>query len=978
MSLVLANQPVAARVSGLVNRHNYARLVFGLGLTLAAGTIVLNLGWGLTAVVATTLATAAGVRFTWRLSRGVVVSAVSMMLWFTVALGLGFAADPVDLWTGGFAYYGAYLLGVPAITLMVWGTRRTDFGIGTTVSLAHAVLMVTVPARMVDMHNSAAPVAGVLLAAGVVWWRTRLAPGATMPKQRLRRIVTRARQIGLGIVSTILVVGAIMLGSAGTAHALWPFSNIANSVSDSVHDMLCGVTEPDISQKPVGAGPEAWFSNRNLAQIPAADGSIPDNAKDVALSSSDDMSRYTLYEIAGLRGLDWVNWQYDPGSTGNKPDNCSISAWMWTMAGNAVFTLNLYMLQATIALKELAQSTNPVAWLYDRTDSAVANMFVHFVVPMMSIAMMFSAIALGFGAARKGGSNTRDRLGKVGASIGVMVLGGFIFGGLSVTDSGPSLENPDGAGFYVAASFLDETLGGINNVISTAILSQIEGEGTDQSFCRVPGGNDENLGQRVSSCVLAETLGYRPWAIGQFGPSASKPIMVNNREANRYDGNITTIPTNQLGQPCPGNTVCAPTPGQTPAAVTSGIGLPCYTNFNLCEELRAYVIAQQGGPAISKRVNDCLGDADDYERVNADACIPYFAVGKQLSDKITQTGAGQNVSGDESDRAITIFSAYSGSNGLQRLTQASSSLVGTIVVAVTLLTLAIITLVWHMILFGLFMIGPVSFAIGSFMGKTNLVRTWVVDALHTFTARAAYSFAMTLIIFIICLVFRSDAIYAGMKIVLVALILYGFWKLIHKIDEHIRPDGGSMNMNVADATTQRMSQVGQSYRNNKLSRQLRQGAGGGRRSAARTIAARGGQAAVLAGTGTKASGRTLKGAGIGAVNALGGTHKANNEAARELGYGKGRLAARRVVTGITASTRGALHGGYQGARGRGPTYQRGSIRPIDQAAAVAKEVKFQAQFNAMRVKPVSPAEKLAAKNRAAAHRADPPSTGRFD
>ncbi|MFI9507329.1 hypothetical protein [Nocardia sp. NPDC052566] len=959
MNTTVGTQPFSVWL-GSHRRVAYQHFIIGLGGLLAAVTVTVNLGWGSTAVVATALAVVVAVRALWRWHRGVVVSAASTVVAWAVVWVFGIATDPVDMWMGGFAYYVSYLLVISATTMSVWASRRSDFGVGRTVVLAHVAVLATVPARLIDPSLSAAPVGAMVLAGVVVWWRTRLAPPAVVSRRRARRIADRVRRVVFAAVSTVLLAAALMFSSSGTAQAMWPFSIVSNSVSDSVHDMLCGVTTPSLAPKPVGSGPESWFSNRNLAGAAAGDGHIPDNAKDVVLKTDDDMSRYTLYEIAGLRGLDWVAWQYDPGSNSAKPENCSLSAWMWTMAGNAVLTFNLYLLQATIALKELSQSTNPVAWLYDRTDSAVASMFVRVVVPGMSIAMIFSAIALGVGVVRRGGAG-REILGKLGASIGVMAFGGFMFGGLSMTDAGPSLERPDGSGFYTVASTLDSTLGQLNSAIAAAVLSNINTDPNDNTFCRIPTGNEENLGQRVSSCVLAETLAYQPWAIGQFGPAGTKPI-----PAIAGDGTTATKPP--------------PPVTQSPLPIQVGDGsLPCYTKFGDCQDLRAYLIAQQGGPSITQQVNSCLGGGSNgYTRGYADACIPYFAVAKQLSTKIRVADKNQNNTGADSDAPVTMYTAYAGGDGQSRLTQASSALVGTIVIAITLLTLAVITLVWHMVLFALFMLGPVTFAIGSFMGKTQVVRTWTIDVIHTFTARATYSLAMTLIIYIVCLVFRSPSIYAGMKILLVALILYGFWKLIHRIDDYIRPDGGSLNMNVAGAATQQVSQASRSYRRSRVARELRrQRLGGGRRrtpalgrrvtAAARKV----GSDRSLWNAG-KASARTIGGAAVGAANALGGEHKANNEAARELGYSKPRMAARRLVTGVGVGTRGAIRGGYQGARGKMPTYQRGSLRPVDSAAAKAREAKFLVDYRLLAAKeaakeaaqrrlPRSPVDKLAAR-----------------
>lgn len=923
MTITLPRRPAFTAVAGtsvreLLRPRRQFRGWLALGAVFTIGAVVEQSGWRSALVIAVFLAAAVAVMVMWRRARSLLGALVSTAVWGVVTMVAGLSRSLVAMSGSGYLAYGAYLFGLLAVTVVVLRSRRPSHRPGLTIAVAHAALMSTLPLQMFVGAKAAAPLLGLAFAFVVVWFRLRSHDRAPLPDGKLPRRCMIGRQIVSGVLAVSILVLATVTAGGGTASALWPFSEVGNMVDEAI----CSITKPSLGQQDVGAGPEAWFSNRNLAEAPAKPGSTdppPEYAKDVHLGNEADMTQFTLYEIAGLRGLDWVPWQYSPDSDGDSPDQCSMSAWMWSMVGNLIFTINLYLLQATIALKELAQSSNPALFLYDATDSIVAHIYVHFVVPTMAIALIFGALMLGFSASRGGG---REQLGKVGASMGVMVLAGFMFGGLSLTDSGPSMEHPEGSGFYTVASTLDETVTAVNNALSAGIFSMIN-RNDEQAFCHVPTGTDKNLGQRLSSCALAETLAYEPWAIGQFGPQAKDMIEVNSDQSSntagvRYEDD----------------------------AATAGDGLPCYTNLDMCRDLRSYLIVQQGGPAISNMINQCMGDGD-FDRKKADQCIPWYAVGTQLADKVeVATNPDSDTTAVIKGDPVTMFSAFTGANGLQRVTQAASALAATGVTALGILPLSIITMVWHFALFGLFLLGAIVLLLATFSGKSAMAKTWVLTVVHTFGARFVYGLVMSLMIFIICAVFRMDSIYTGMKILIIAMVLFGLWKSIGKIDEKIRINGS--NAPNVGAHAQQGVRHTRDY--------ARRGARGGRRAVrpAAATARTGAAGAKRAAAGTAAvaagGGRAAKGTGVGTVNALGGKHKANVQAARESGHGKLRVGARRAVTGTVTGSAGAVKGAYQGARGNAPRYTRGTNRAVDNTRTGTKEAMFKTHFKALQVK----------------------------
>ncbi|WP_267204646.1 hypothetical protein [Rhodococcus opacus] len=913
------------------------RGVAAVSAVFTAAGILQEIGVVSTLVVASMLAGVAAVVVTWRRSPAHVLAMTSTLVYAGVVVALGTASSWLTMIEGGYSFFAAYLTGLVALAVIVLRSRRVGISPALTTFLAQTALMATLPIQL-WISSASAAIGGLLLGVGVVWWRQRLAPRRERSSRCARRIASRMWQVATAVVATLLVAATVMLGSAAPAGA-WGFSSITDAISEPVTEAMCGMTAPNLEQQPVGSGPEAWFSNLNLSgAVDVETGQRSDNAQDIRLAAGGDMTQYTLYEISGLRGLDWVNWQYSPDADGEaKPDQCSIPAWMWTMSGNAVFTVNLYLLQTTIALKEMAQAKNPVAWLYNQSNSVVANVFVNVALPLMGVAMAFAAITIGIAAVRGGG---RDAIGKAVASTVVMVLAGAMFGGIIADkNSSQSLDEPQGAGFYMVASMADTFIGQLNSGLTTAILSDLNDD-QGEEFCHVPPGNSQALGQRVSSCVLAETLAYRPWALGQFGPGGGRAIYVDEGTASAAVGQgVSGV---RYGQD----------------AVAKGDGLPCYVNLDMCRDLRSYLIVQQGGPAIGDLVTTCLNASNPKSLADAQQCVPYFAAGKVLADRVTAIGNTSDDGGeqgaDESTAragvdASTMYSAFTGTNGLQRLTQAASSLVATLVIAIALTSLSIITMAWHAMLFALFMIGVLVLALATFSGKSQMAKEWGFNVVHTFVARFVYGLIMTLIIWVICLVFRSDGIYTGMKIIIVGMVLFGFWKLIRKVDEKIRPKQGTVNVNMAEQARRGMAQT------KDMTTQ-----GAQRLSRVPGAVGRGTGSAVQAGgrvtkSSVVAGGRVVKGAAVGSVNALGGQHKANIEASKAMGHSGTRLMARRLVTAPVTGTAGAVRGAYQGARGRTPTYSEGSNRAVDSVARgakstakVTKEAQFLAQYTALR------------------------------
>ncbi len=117
---------------------------------------------------------------------------------------------------------------------------------------------------------------------------------------------------------------------------------------------------------------------------------------------------YTLYEVAGLRGLSW--WTIPLNVDGTR--NCSLWNYVWSQAGNLIFTVSKTALQVTIAIKEAAAADDPLKFLYDESGGAVSTVFAVFFVPVASLMFILAGIWAGINALRRKGHPSGPRRGR--------------------------------------------------------------------------------------------------------------------------------------------------------------------------------------------------------------------------------------------------------------------------------------------------------------------------------------------------------------------------------------------------------------------------------------------------------------------------------------------------------------------------------------------------------------------------------------
>ena len=587
--------------------------------------------------------------------------------------------------------------------------------------------------------------------------------------------------------SVLVVTVTVLLGAAGTVMASTSSANAdILGISGSVQDWICGIVNPAEPWEAVGDGPESWMSNRNLAgakQIPPihvdaagqaftavapATDVIPDTMDQLPALPPGD---YTLYEISGLRGLSW--WTIPLNVDGTR--NCSLWNYVWSQAGNLIFTVSKTVLQITIAIKEAAAADDPLKFLYDESGGAVATVFAVFFVPIASLMFILAGIWAGLNALRRKG--IRAALGAAAVAAGIIALAGFAY---TAAAGGTN-------GFRSVAGTVDTAISQVNAVATNALFDELA---KDSGACTLPDGPASAIrGQRITSCVLADALAYRPWAIGQFGGAGAGPI------------------------PLPGDWTVV-TPGADGAipieALRAEKALPCYvTAVGDCQDLRTYLIAQHGGVQIG----DTLSGQNGYLKCAASATqaftnSPAWMLIKSAAEQDGQSTAPLTLALSSacspmyrvfralSESNVTTAQAYAGDVGIARVTQAFSSLIGAAVTAVPVLITGIITMAWIALTFALYITGPFKLAFATYTGKAKMAKEWAGDLVHAWASRLAYGILLSLTILIIAWMLASTLSF-GLRLLWLGVILFFFWKLVQKVQELIRPGAASIAPNLA-------------------------------------------------------------------------------------------------------------------------------------------------------------------------------------
>lgn len=707
-------------------------------LVIGLVAVVFNLAAALvvTGLVATFHALRFGSR-RWPQAVGMVASILALQ---AAVVTFSLLLTPLFALSDSYELAGAFLIAPLVTALAAKVAPHRGVHLGWTVALSHLPMWAGLMASpwfpaSVSWLACLSTVLGLL----VVVMRSRFAQSTPSTERgRVKRRFAKAVSVGfIGILS------ASMLTLATSNNEAKAF-DMTFGLGDK---MLCGVVSPSLSPQPVGTGPEGFLANGNLAGLTPKDGeSTLMNVEMEEFDGGQGLSNYTLFEVAGLRGLSYVNWTKDKKGENT---NCAFQPWVSVTIGGFVNGLGLLGLQTVIALKEFSQVKNPFEPFYTSFTPAVTMM----ANVMFGLCGTAYVIGLMLFAARmiKGGNNLQRAARNATGAMMTTFIAAIAYGGLS---AGAAWNAPQGNGFYTVMSWLDKTAGTINAGISNEVLGSID-SGREAMCIKPSGGSAIQDGQRYSSCLLAEAMAYEPWALATFGPEGKTPIEPEEGSVPAEESQANEDALEDEGSATP---------------------LPCYNDYQDCNDLRTYLISQMGGPDITERMQKCLdnnqydSEADEEENQAAMvACDPYTAVANDLFAK-ANSGNG------------SLLSAYRAQgSGSNHFTQAFVSLISTSTVGVGVAIFATATVVFHARLLMLFFMGPITLTMASFKGVEHATK-WLSNLVQTVVVRVIYGIMTTIIIFTVAQISAMD-MDAGYRLLMLGLILFIAFKMVREADQ---------------------------------------------------------------------------------------------------------------------------------------------------------------------------------------------------
>lgn len=665
-------------------------------------------------------------------------SLVSFAATWTLAMLFSGVMGP-DLAMAGSHDLGAgFAIGAFLLTVLVWVAPAGNChrGWSTFIGLIPINVGMFIAAAW-PQHSGVTSLIAASLGCALIFLRLRHHAGQAMQNEDARK-KRRIRTVAAGIIGGILLMSVAAVATPPKANAMFGIFD----------DKLCSMMSPETTQEPIGTGPESWFPPKNFAQIPAqqTQEGVPNPPPylDTPLKMEGDLDKYTLFEVAGLRGLRFVNWTH----TASGGYDCSFGAFMSVNSGNSINTLSRAILQAVIALKEYSQTKNPFAALYAQF-SPMLDVFITIAMSAFGLLYMVSLIVLLFKLVKGGSLQTHG--GKLMGGLLAAFLFGVVYNGSILA---ASMENPNGSLFYEVMSDADSFVGTLNAAVASEVLDGIPD--AESSMCRKPEGGTNSVedGQRYSSCLMAEVIAYRPWAKAQFGISGERQIEPNVK----------------------------PVEGASNSKDGDPKALPCYNNYNGCSDIRSYLIAQAGGPSYIQDYEKCLSsngyeipgpddDADPPEIDQLRVCDPYYAVAedffqKQRTDKTKAQGT-------------EMLLSYTGRSG-GHASSAFFGLVAAVVVGGIIAVIAAATLMAHFQLLWLFLTGPFYF-LGAMLRGFEVVNKWGAQVIQTFILRMFYGFAVTGIILAISIIAVLD-VSSGFRMLLLGLMVGSVIKGLRKLD----------------------------------------------------------------------------------------------------------------------------------------------------------------------------------------------------
>lgn len=431
-----------------------------------------------------------------------------------------------------------------------------------------------------------------------------------------------------------------------------------------------------------------------------------------------DAERYTLYELNGMRGLNWSmtfkgkgDASEDNGDVGSGADDCEVMAYVNNGIANSIFYGTKVLTRFSISVKELASNPSPFAGLYSGRDSAVTTLKEGVLIP--AVPVMIVLVGLWVFTKWRNGDMREVWAGISWTTLTTIAVMAFLAG-----------TNYDK---FVAGA--DKWIAQANSTLASTVLSGVSG--TPQSPCDLKDKRGQ-VGLRLSSCAMYDTLAFRPWALGQFGDVGNNCIFKIN------DGGSIA-----------GNGSCR----------FKGRVDNCYWGAKdepRCADLRVRQAVAQSSTNVEKKV---------------DQFVAWQDIRKDIA-----------VSEDAADKSIypVAFDDWTGKNATDRVGIAFYSLVAAFIVGVMVLVLSALTLLWHAVTLILIILLPLIATLGIHPSQQKLLKGWLETFVHSFVLRAGFGVILTVLLVLYQMILPAQ-IALGTQLLMLVLVTTAVVMMLKKL-----------------------------------------------------------------------------------------------------------------------------------------------------------------------------------------------------
>ncbi|TQJ54521.1 hypothetical protein [Streptomyces sp. SLBN-115] len=440
---------------------------------------------------------------------------------------------------------------------------------------------------------------------------------------------------------------------------------------------------------------------------------------------------YTLYELNGMRGLNWSmtfkgkgDAAEKNGSWGSGADSCQVMAYVNNGIADAVFYGTKVLTRFSISIKEMASNPSPFSGLYTGRDNVVTTLRDNVLKP--AVAVMILLVGLWVFTKWRKGDMREVWAGVSWTALTVIAVMAFLTG----NNYDKVVENSD------------KWIGDANSALSSTVLAGVSGK--MQSPCDLPNnGKDEpgQVGLRLSSCAIYDTLAFRPWAMGQFGETGANCVFRKDSgsEVSEVDGTCTFK-------------------GKT--------NYDCYWGQKdgaRCGDLRVRQAVAQSWTNVDSQRGEAKPDGDKFDDW----------------EKIRIEIAGGEKTPDEKIYPVA-FNDWAGKNATDRVGIAFYSLVAAFIVGVMVLALSALTLLWHAVTLILVMLLPLVATLGIHPSQQKLLKSWLETFIHSFVLRAGFGVILTVLLVLYQMILPAQ-IALGTQLLMLLLVTVAVVMMLKKL-----------------------------------------------------------------------------------------------------------------------------------------------------------------------------------------------------